>query len=239
VTITAARATALTRRAGVAEVAGLGLLYAGYSLARNLVAHEVDGARSRAYDVLHLERVLHLDVEAAANNWLTAHLAVAVTASFWYATLHFIVTPVVLVLLWLRAPRPTYRLLRNTLVVATGLALIGYATYPLMPPRMLPSYTDTMSQTASYGWWGADASAPRGLGGLTNQFAAMPSMHLGWAVWCALAASMLLSGRRWRHLVWLYPLGTLAVVVGTANHYVVDGIAGAALVLGVFAVLRR
>ena len=41
-----------------------------------------------------------------------------------------------------------------------------------------------MAQYSSYGWWGGDASAPRGMGGLTNQYAAMPSLHVGWALWC-------------------------------------------------------
>jgi len=227
------------RAAAVTEVVCLGVLYAGYSLARNLVPVDAGAARARAHDVLHLERLLRLDVEAAANSWLSAHAALAVAASYWYAVLHFAVTPVLLVLLWVQAPRATYRLLRTTLVVATALALIGYVAFPLMPPRMLAGYTDTMAQTAGSGWWGAEAGAPRGLGGLTNQFAAMPSMHVGWAVWCALAATALLPPGRWRVLVWLYPLGTLAVVVATANHYVVDGLAGAALVLAVLAALRR
>jgi hypothetical protein len=132
-----------------------------------------------------------------------------------------------------------YRALRNGLTVATLLALVGYAVYPLMPPRMLSGYADVLAQTAGYGWWQTAAGAPRGAGGLTNQLAAMPSMHVGWAVWCALAASAMLRGRRGRALVWLYPLGSLAVVVATANHYVLDGVVGAALVLVCVAGARR
>ena len=124
-------------------------------------------------------------------------------------------------------------------MAATLLAVIGYAAFPAMPPRMLGGFTDTLAQTSGSGWWGAEASAPRGMGGMTNQFAAMPSMHVGWAVWCALAARVLLGARRWRWLVWAYPVGTLAVVVATANHYLVDGIVGAALMLAVCARLRR
>ena len=221
------------------ELLAVVALYACYSAARTLVPGDAGVARGHADGILHVERLLHLDVEAAANHWLSSHGALALAASYWYAALHYTVTPALLVLLRARAPRATYRALRNGLMAATLLAVIGYATFPAMPPRLLGGFTDTLAQTAGSGWWGAEASAPRGMGGLTNQFAAMPSMHVGWAVWCALAGAVLLAGSRWRGLVWLYPLGTLTVVVATANHYVVDGLAGAALVLAAVAVTRR
>ena len=95
-----------------------------------------------------------------------------------------------------------------------------------------------MAQYSSYGWWGAEASAPRGLGGMTNQYAAMPSLHVGWALWCGVML--------WRHgrtpLVKAagvaYPLVTTIVVMGTANHYFLDAVAGAA-VMGVGLLLTR
>ena len=226
-------------RGAWAELLAVVLLYVAYSAARTLVPADVDSARGNGAGLLHLERLLQLDVEAAANSWLSAHATVALLASYWYAALHYTVTPALLLLLRSRAPRETYRRLRNGLMAATMLAVVGYAAFPAMPPRLLGGYTDTLAQTSGQGWWGAEASAPRGMGGLTNQFAAMPSMHVGWAVWCALAAGVLLAGSRWRRLVWLYPLGTLVVVVATANHWVVDGVAGAALVLAVCVRLRR
>ena len=221
------------------ELIAVVALYACYSAARMLVPVDPGAARLHATAIVHVERLLHLDVEAAANSWLSAHAALALVASYWYAALHYTVTPVVLLVLRARASRATYRVLRNGLMAATLLAVVGYAAFPAMPPRMLGGFTDTLAQTSGSGWWGAEASAPKGMGGLTNQFAAMPSMHVGWAVWCALAASVLLAGSRWRRLVWLYPLGTLVVVVATANHYLVDGIVGAALVLAVCARMRR
>lgn len=86
-----------------------------------------------------------------------------------------------------------------------------------------------MARYSAYGWWGGEASAPRGLGGLTNQFAAMPSLHVGWALWCGIAL--------WRHgrrplvraLGAAYPAVTTLVVMGTANHYFLDAVAGAAV----------
>jgi hypothetical protein len=89
-----------------------------------------------------------------------------------------------------------------------------------------------MAQYSSYGWWGGEASAPRGMGGMTNQYAAMPSLHVGWALWCGVML--------WRHggtrtaktAGVVYPLVTTLAVMGTANHYFLDAVAGAA-VMGV------
>jgi hypothetical protein len=227
-------------RGAWAELLAVAVLYACYSVARTLVPGDVAVARGNGSGILGVERFLHLDVESAANSWLTGHATLALLASYWYAALHYTVTPALLLLLRKRAPRATYRALRNALMAATMFAVIGYAAFPAMPPRLLGGYTDTLAQTSAHGWWGAEASAPRGMGGLTNQFAAMPSMHVGWAVWCALAAAVLLAGhRRLRAAAWLYPLGTLAVVVATANHWVVDGVAGAAVVLAAVLVFRR
>ena len=89
-------------------------------------------------------------------------------------------------LVWVyRAHPDRYRVARNSLVIGSALGIAGFALLPTAPPRMLPGYVDTLASTAGSGWWGSDASAPRGLGGLTNQLAAMPSLHVGWALWCA------------------------------------------------------
>ena len=218
------------RASALPELLAVVALYAAYSVARTLVPADAGAARANADLLLDLQRLVHLDVEAGANRWLTEHSSIALVASYWYAALHYTVTPVLLLLLRSRAPRATYQRLRNALVAATGLAVVGYATFPVMPPRLLGGYTDTLAATSAQGWWGAEASAPRGLGGLTNQFAAMPSMHVGWAVWCAVAFAALVAGSRLRRIGGLYPIGTMVVVVATANHYVVDGVAGAALV---------
>jgi hypothetical protein len=106
---------------------------------------------------------------------------------------------------------------------------------PTAPPRLLNGsygFTGTMAQYSSYGWWGTDASAPRGLGCLTNQYAAMPSLHVGWALWCGLI--LLRFGRHWpvRALGAIYPVVTVLVVLGTANHYLMDAAAGV-LVMGI------
>ena len=216
------------RRRWLREVALLALLYVGYSAAR-LVGHAtMTSAVAHARDLLSVERVLHIDIEAPANAALAAVPVLAVAASYWYSALHYVVTPAVLVWAYRRRPGH-YPVLRNALVVASGIGLVVFALLPMAPPRMMPGFVDTLASTAGVGWWGSDASAPRGLGALTNQLAAMPSLHVGWAVWVAWVGQ--LAYRRWvRVLAVVYPVLTTLVVVATANHYLLDAVAGAAVV---------
>jgi hypothetical protein len=218
----------LRPRAGV-ELALLALLYVGYSAARLLADGDVARAVANAHDLLHLESLLHLDVERSANHLLTGVPGLALVASYWYSALHYLVTPAVLVWVY-RRHALGYRRARNALVLATATGLAGFVLLPMAPPRMLPGYIDVLSSTSTHGWWGADASAPKGLGGLTNELAAMPSLHVGWALWCAWV--VFLCSRRWwlRALAASYAAGTVLVVLGTANHYLLDAVAGAALI---------
>jgi hypothetical protein len=141
------------------------------------------------------------------------------------------VTPAVLV--WLRRRHArSYGPARTALIVATLLGLVGFWLYPTAPPRMLAGsgFVDTLAYFSDWGWWSTDASAPKGLGGLTNELAAMPSLHVGWAVWVGWYAATH-ARRRWvRALAVAYPVVTSVVVVATANHYWLDVVAGAALV---------
>ncbi|MEV0742709.1 phosphatase PAP2 family protein [Streptomyces sp. NPDC050549] len=135
-------------------------------------------------------------------------------------------------------PPPTAR---TWLMISTLIGLVGFTMLPTTPPRLLTGgygFIDTMAQYGSYGWWGADASAPRGLGHLTNQYAAMPSLHVGWSLWWGLMLFRL--GRHWsvRALGATYPVVTVLVVLGTANHYLMDAAVGV-LVMGLGLVLTK
>lgn len=220
------------------EVGLLALLYVGYSLARLVGDATLPTAVAHARDLLAVEQLLHLDVEDSFNSALQAVPALAVAASYWYSVLHYVVTPLVLVWAY-RSHRPHYRRARDTLVVASAIGLVGFTLVPMAPPRMLPGFVDTLASTAHAGWWGGDASAPRGLGELTNQLAAMPSLHVGWAVWVAWVVWRL-AERRWVRLLALaYPIGTTLVVVSTANHYLLDAVAGALVVAVGIRLTRR
>lgn len=222
------------------ELPLIAVVYALYSGARLLVRGDVDDAVGHGADILHFEQLTHLDPERWFNRLFTEHAFLGVPADFAYASLHYIVTPAVLVWLWLR--RPThYRTARTWLLVSTLIGLLGFTLMPTAPPRLLPGghgFMDTMAQYGSYGWWGTDASAPRGLGHLTNEYAAMPSLHVGWSLWCGIM--LFRYGRNWfvRTLGVLYPLATALVVMGTANHYLLDAAAGVAT-MGVGFVLAK
>ena len=226
------------RRHWAREVALLATLYVGYSAARLVTGADLPGALAHAQDLLNIETALHLDIEAPANEALEAVPVLAVAASYWYSLLHYLVTPAVL--FWAYRARPmAYRRVRDTLVIASVLGLVGFALVPMAPPRMLPGFVDTLAMTSNAGWWGDDASAPRGLGELTNQLAAMPSLHVGWAVWVAWVV-VRLAQRRWVRLLALaYPVVTTLVVVATANHYLLDAVAGAAVVALAVRLSRR
>jgi PAP2 superfamily protein len=217
-------------------VALLVFLYVGYAATRaagRRAGVEFDHAQLLA----SLETVRGQTVVQAVNGWISGHLVLEVAAAYWYAVAHYLVTPLVLVALW-RRDRQAYRAARTVLLVATAAALVCYVSWPVAPPRLVPGYMDTLSVTQGWGWWSQSASAPRGLGGSTNQLAAMPSMHVGWAVWVVVALRRVVA-RRWA-LVWcLYPLSTAVVVLVTANHWVADVVAGAAIVLLVDFVSRR
>lgn len=210
------------------------VVYAAYSAGRLIVRGDVSGAVDHGLAILRVEKLLHINAEHPLNRLFTDHAWLGVPADFWYASLHYIVTPAILVWMF-RAHAEQYRMVRTWLMTSTFLGLIGFTLLPTCPPRLLHpahGFVDTMAQYSSYGWWGGEASAPRGMGGMTNQYAAMPSLHVGWALWCGVML--------WRHgrspLVKVagvvYPLFTTIVVMGTANHYLLDAVAGAA-VMGV------
>ncbi|MFJ7997357.1 phosphatase PAP2 family protein [Streptomyces sp. NPDC096310] len=221
-----------------AEPALLAVVYAAYSAGRLLARGDVSTAVDHGLAILRVEKALLLNAEHPLNRLFTSTPAIGIPADFAYASLHYLVTPAVLV--WLFRRRPArYRAARTWLMVSTLLGLVGFTLLPTCPPRLLDAgygFVDTMAQYSSYGWWGTEASAPRGLGGMTNQYAAMPSLHVGWALWCGVLL--------WKHartplVRWLglaYPLVITVVVMGTANHYFLDAVAGAA-VMGAGALL--
>ncbi len=234
----AAPAVRPRRARWVRELGLLVGLYAGYSVARLLGHADLAGATANAHDLLALERSLHLDVEGPANDAVQTWPLLAIVASYWYSLLHYIVTPAVLVWVY-RRRHGDYPRVRNALVIASAIGLVGFTLLPMAPPRMLPGFVDTLASTSNAGWWGGEASAPKGMGALTNQLAAMPSLHVGWAVWVAWVV-VGLSTHRWVRLVAIaYPVVTTLVVVGTANHYLLDAVAGAVVVAVGFRLARH
>ncbi|TQJ88388.1 phosphatase PAP2 family protein [Streptomyces sp. SLBN-31] len=210
------------------------LVYACYSAGRLVVRGDTAGAVDHGLAILRIEKFLHLNAEHPLNRLFTREAWLGVPADFWYASLHYVVTPAILI--WLFRSRAVhYRAARIWLMTSTFMGLIGFTLLPTCPPRLLSAghgFVDTMAQYSSYGWWGGAASAPKGLGGMTNQYAAMPSLHVGWALWCGVMLWRYGRTRTTRAAAVAYPLLTTIVVMGTANHYFLDAVAGAA-VMGV------
>jgi membrane-associated phospholipid phosphatase len=224
-----ARGNPLGRR-GVREVALIGALYLFYTVTRTFAEDDLAPAQERALDLRHLEGVLRLDWEHAINDWFVAHAWAAVPASYWYAAAHYVVT--LLVLVWLyRRGAAHYDPARWALVVASLIALACYLLLPTAPPRLTGGYVDVLGLHANVGWWGADASAPKGMGQLTNELAAFPSLHAGWALWVALVVRRNTRNLWLIGLAWTHAFITAVVVIGTGNHWILDVLVGWALVI--------
>jgi PAP2 superfamily protein len=206
----------------------LGVLYVAYEGVRLAVRGGPPLAVAHGERILALERDWHIAVDPWLNAQLTARPAFAIPACFAYASLHDVVTLSVLGWLWLRRPA-AYPAARSALVIMTLLGLAGFWLVPVAPPRMLPGFTDTMLVYGDYGWWGSAADPSTGLAHLTNQFAAMPSLHVGWAAWCGWHIFRLARRRLPRVLGAAYPVLIAGVVIGTANHFLLDVVAGLAV----------
>jgi hypothetical protein len=213
------------------EAAYVVAFYLVYSVIRNAfgsAAVSADVAFTNARRVIDAERLLGSFHEETVQQWFLDDRAFIQWWNLFYGTFHFVVTTVAIIWLFRRQPWRYVRW-RTTLACTTALALVGFATFPLMPPRLLPASYGFVDTLRTYGGlWSFDSGAMKDV---SNQFAAMPSLHFGWALWCTCVFLPALR-RPWaRALMLLYPVATLFAIVVTANHYWLDA-AGGALVLG-------
>lgn len=208
----------------VREAVLLATLFLVYSAGRQIAARHTGSAFGNAHEVLSFQSWLHLPNEASVQHAALKFPHLVEGANLYYASVHAPLTAAVL--LWLSIWRPkAYPHVRWTMVSVTGLALVGHIAFPLAPPRMMPGFVDTGLRFGQ-SVYGAEHS-----GGPVNQFAAMPSLHVGWASLIALSM-ILITRSKWRWLWLLHPIITFTVVVVTANHYWLDGIV-VLLLLGV------
>jgi hypothetical protein len=181
-------------------------------------------AFANAAALFRFERSLGLDPELTLNRWLAAHHGLAGLASYYYFFAHGVLTFVALGLLWWRAPA-LYRRLRTPLVTVNLIAFIVFWRYPLAPPRSFPGlgFSDVLANANAMISWHSGVLVHD-----ADQYAAMPSLHVAWAIWTAIAVWGLTRRRVLRALALVYPLLTALVVLATANHYLLDVLAGAA-----------
>ncbi|MDX5575126.1 phosphatase PAP2 family protein [Streptomyces sp. ID01-9D] len=208
-------------------------LFLAYKFGRQAANGHVEEAFRNAGNVWDLERALHLPGEGAVQGLLLHSGPLIHAANTYYATVHFPATVLFLVWLFWRRPRH-YVWARRVLAALTAAALVLHILFPLAPPRMLPvaGMVDT-GQVYGPTVYGQTPATDT----MANQFAAMPSLHVGWAV--MVAVGLIVATRsRWRWLWLLHPALTLLVVVGTANHYWLDAIVVAALLAVALAAFR-
>ncbi|CAM5517331.1 phosphatase PAP2 family protein [Streptomyces hirsutus] len=217
----------VTRPNLLLELLLIRVTYAAYSKVRLAATGGRERAEEHAHQILDLERLLHLDIEHAVNHAVVGIGWLRNFFDFYYTSFHFAVPLTVLGLLYWRRP-VDYRWARASLGFTTLLALVGFWLYPLAPPRLMPNLgiIDTVHGVQ-------DFSKPDygTLTALTNQYAAMPSLHFGWSLWCGLAIAVI-APRMWmKALGLLHPLFTVAAIVATGNHWVLDAVGGALVVV--------
>jgi len=244
------------------EVAIMGTFYFIYSLTRNRFGSiAVSGADiplhsfNNALKIIRFERAIGLFHEESIQQWFLPYRTVIQLLNTYYGTAHFAVTIGVFWVLFSRR-KDVFPLFRNALAISTGLAIVGFALFPLMPPRLLDAPCPSVAAEHNYGgeciptklrnyngaenfgfvdtlkeYGGPWNFSSGGIAKASNQYAAMPSLHIGWASWCAFAVWPLARKKWVRAAVLLYPALTLLCIVVTANHYWMDGIGGL-IVLG-------
>ncbi|WP_441246404.1 phosphatase PAP2 family protein [Kitasatospora sp. McL0602] len=216
------------------ELALIGLSYWLYSLVRNAVPEQEAIAQKHASWIWHFEQTVGVGVEQAVNHGVNSVGWLIVGMNYYYATLHFIVT--IAVLVWLYRAHPgRYAAARAVLFVTTGIALVGFYFFPLAPPRKMwgGDFVDTVLVHHTWGSLASGAGAQ-----VSNQYAAMPSMHIGWSLWCGLTI-FFLARRSWvRALGLAYPAATLVVIISTANHFWMDAVGGVLCLAVGFAAAR-
>ena len=213
-------------------------------------------AFNNAERIIRWQQTLGLYFEPDLQRWYLDTMPGIQLWNIFYGTAHFIVTIAVFAVLFWKRPA-VFPQWRNTLAAMTALAIVGFAFFPLMPPRLLDQpcpwegqnefggrclasdvrgedgfgYVDTLAEYG--GLWSFDSSA---FASISNQYAAMPSLHIGWATWCAIAMWPLL--RRWRSKIAMlaYPTITLFCILITGNHWWLDGVGGL-IVFGVGALI--
>jgi hypothetical protein len=207
----------------VAEVALLFALLTLYRLGRYLGRNQVDVAFDHARTLLSWEHTLGLGNERGLQSILLDHHAVIRFLNRYYATVHFPATVAFLVLVYVKAP-DVYARIRLVFISVTAVALVVQIAWPLAPPRMMSGFVDTIAR------YGPAIYTRPGVESVANQYAAMPSLHVGWALIIAYGLWQLTKSP-WRWVGVAHAVLTTIAVVGTANHYWLDGLVALGLVI--------
>jgi len=196
-----------------------------YQLARGTAGRDFVQAFENGRLIIDFERRLHALVELDIQHVILSTSSWIVHAVNWtYWNSQF--TVVGLVLLWVYFKRnEAFLRLRNTLLLANMLALVGFVLMPTAPPRLFPEwgFTDTLA---------ASSALNHGSGLIelaSNQYAAMPSIHAANALLVGFAMAALVRSRAWKVIWTLWPSWVWFTVMATANHFWLDVAAGVGL----------
>jgi hypothetical protein len=211
----------------IALLAGAALAYLGV---RGVTAGDPATAEQNARALLRFERSLGLEWEAGVQRLLLDEEHVVRIFNAVYVWGFWPVVVGALVLLY-RRDRDRYRTYRDALFLSGLVGLAVFATFPVAPPRFLTGYTDTVALLSGHD----ELAHPSGL---TNEYAAMPSFHVGWTVLAVVALLPVIRRGIVRHLAVAHAALMACTVVVTANHYVVDVLAGVAVTLAALAAVR-
>ena len=219
---------------GPADLARQWLLFASayylYRLVRGIVDGHANVAYQHARDIVDLERDLHAFIETDVQHWAIANPFFIHVANWMYVNSHFLVTTTFLIWLYV-ARNHAYYFVRNMFLISMVFALIGYLAFPAAPPRFLPEWGFQDTVADFFGKGTADSATV-----LYNPYAAVPSMHVAFALMVAVPAIQLVRLRALK-IVWaLYPLLVTFVVIATGNHFWFDAFVGV-VVAGLSALL--
>ena len=203
-----------------------------YRLVRGQVFDQSAAAFDHARDIVSLERSVHVFVEPSLQQWAIRTGFLDDVGSWMYLNTHFIVTTCALAYVYLFR-NEHYYFVRNMFMVAMGLALVGYVLYPTAPPRMLPElgFVDSVSDFTG-------VSSDSDVNALFNPYAAVPSMHVGFALMLSIPMIRMARHRATKVLWAFYAPIVTGVVVVTGNHWIFDAATGA-LVAAVAAVAAQ
>ena len=198
--------------------------YFGYRLARGLVEGRATAAFQHARQLISIERTLHVFVEPSVQAWASGSHVVITLASWLYVYAQGPITIAALLYLYLRHNSSFY-FVRNMFMIAMAIALVGYTTFPTAPPRFMPEwgFIDTVADLTPVNVSHTSAS----MSAFFNPYAAVPSMHVAFALMIAWPLARLVRRSPVRILWMLYPFVMTFVIVVTANHFIADALLGA------------
>jgi PAP2 superfamily len=204
-----------------------------YQVSRALVLGDAPAAFENAFAILNFERSTGLSVETSIQEFALTHVSLAKALNLFYVYGHYTITPIFFIWLYRKRQR-WYPFVRNAFFTANAIALTVFMIFPVAPPRYLSSqgFIDTLRSVS-------DIDLHTGaLAGLLNPYAAVPSMHFGYALMIGAVAFVLFRSWPLRILSLVYPAVVFFAITGTANHYVLDAVAGSLVIASAFLLVR-